>query len=87
MCCHLTQTCCFYHCSNADFYLGVEIVADATVPQEKSAFDDGRDDLDNSILHKVKSSKERKHTTFTESTSLGVSKKPRKSKSSEPQDY
>ncbi|CAK9255974.1 unnamed protein product [Sphagnum jensenii] len=60
---------------------------DATVPQEKSAFDDGRDDLDNSILHKVKSSKERKHTTFTESKSLGVSKKPRKSKSSELQDY
>jgi ribosome biogenesis protein NSA1 len=63
------------------------VKTDATVPQEKSAFDDGRDDLDNSILHKVKSSKERKHTTFTESTSLGVSKKPRKSKSSELQDY
>jgi hypothetical protein len=65
----------------------VEIVADAILPQEKSAFDDGRDDLDNSILHKVNSSKVRKHTTFTKSTSLAVSKKPRKSKSSEPQDY
>jgi hypothetical protein len=65
----------------------VEIVADAFVPQEKSACDDGRDDLDNSILHKVNSSKVRKHTTFTESTSLAVSKKSRKPKSSEPQDY
>jgi hypothetical protein len=66
----------------------VEIVAGAIVPQEKSAFDDGsRDDLDNSILHKVNSSKVRKHKTSTESTSLAVSKKPRKSKSSEPQDY
>jgi hypothetical protein len=59
---------------------------DAIVPQEKSAFNDGRDDLENSILHKVNSSKVRKHTTFKEITSLAVSKKPRKSKSSEPQD-